>query len=309
MTMGDFDSVDFPRFERPTRAHWAPIFLSPISGSEERLVIGVAVIGENGFHIEAANALSRLQCLYGAQSDIVIQVAGIALDELNFDIASRSIKALHEFNPSTTGISVGAVRAAEGLSLQNIGSAWMTALSSLYDADLTSLALEADDPESTFEDRFEALASGDRLPALVLDYVTESRAGLAQFFRSDLGKRPRRRQSHEVSIDFTGSKLVANFGTLQVGQITRSVDLIKRRLWDLKVERDSETAAVFQRNHEMLIQMPAENDPQVSERQYENLETARQALEEQADQEELRLEAFTSVSEIGQRILAVEKAA
>ena len=144
------------------------------------------------------------------------------------------------------------------------------------------------------------------MPALVLDYVVENRAGLAEFFRSDLGKRPRRRSSHEVSIDFTGSKLVANFGTLQVGQITRSVDLIKRRLWDLKVERDSQASAVFPREHEMLIQIPAQNDPQVSERQFENLEVARQALEAQADQEELRLEAFTSVAEIGQRVLAAE---
>lgn len=304
--IADLESSAFPAFTTSIRAHWAPIFLSPIRGSEERLVIGVAVFNADGFHIEAANALNRLQCLYGSQADIVIQVAGVALDELNYDFASRSAQALLDFRPLITGVSVGDVREAEGVSLQAIGAAWMSALSSLYDTDAVAVALESDDPEATYEDRFEALASGDRLPALVLDYVVENRAGLAGFFRSDLGKRPRRRRSHEVSIDFTGSKLVANFGTLQVGQITRSVDLIKRRLWDLKVERDSEASTAFHREHEMLIQMPAPNDPQVSEKQFENLEVARQALEEQADQEDLRLEAFTSVAEIGQRVLASE---
>lgn len=306
--IADFDISSFPTFARSLRAQWAPVFLTPIRGSEERLVIGVAVLSDSGFHIEAANALSRLQCLYGAQADIVIQVAAIALDELRYDLSARYAEALLDFRPTITGVSLGSVRESEGVSLQSIGQAWMSALSSLYDADALAVALEAEDTEATYEDRFEALASGDRLPVLVLDYVVGERAGLAGFFRSDLGKRPRRRSSHEVSIDFTGSKLVANFGTLQVGQISRSVDLIKRRLWDLKVERDSETAAVFRRSHEMLIQMPAPNDPQVSEKQYENLDIAKKALEEQADQEELRLEAFTSVAAIGQRVLLSEQA-
>lgn len=302
----DLESTAFPAFAVSIRGQWAPIFLSPIRGSEERLVIGVAVFNSDGFHIEAANALTRLQCLYGLQADIVIQVAGVALDELKIDFASRAAQAVIDFRPSITGVSVGALRAAEGVSLQEIGVNWMSALSSLYDRQVSAVSLEANDPDDTYEDRFEALASGDRLPALVLDYVMENRVGLASFFRPDLGKQPRRRRSHEVSIDFTGSKLVANFGTLQAGQITRSVDLIKRRLWDLKVERDSETAVAFHREHEMLIQMPAPDDPQVTERQFENLELARSALEEQADQEELRLETFSSVPDIGRRILEAE---
>ncbi len=306
MMIVDLASSAFPALHDSTHAQWAPIFLSPIRGSEERLVIGVAVLSAEGFHIEAANALTRLQCLYGSQADIVIQVAGVALDELRYDLASRSTQALLDFRPSITGVSIGELRQTEGVSLQSIGAAWMSSLSSLYDSDAAAIALEIDDPEATYEDRFEALASGDRLPVLVLDYVVDNRAGLAGFFRSDLGKRPRRRRSHEVSIDFTGSKLVANFGTLQVGQITRSVDLIKRRLWDLKVDRDSDTG-VFPREHEMLIQMPAADDPQVSDKQFENLEVARLALEEQADQEELRLEAYSTVAEIGQRVLAAEQ--
>lgn len=306
--IADFDTSSFPAFARSIRAQWAPVFLTPIRGSEERLVVGIAVLSDSGFHIEPANALTRLHCLYGAQADIVIQVAANALDEMRYDLSARHAEALLDFRPTITGVSLGSVRVAEGVSLQSIGQAWMSALSSLYDADAVTVALEADDPEATYEERFEALTSGDRLPVLVLDYVVGERAGLAGFFRSDLGKRPRRRRSHEVSIDFTGSKLVANFGTLQVGQISRSVDLIKRRLWDLKVERDSETAEVFRRSHEMLIQMPAPNDPQVSERQYENLDVAKKALEEQADQEELRLEAFTSVAAIGQRVLLSEQA-
>jgi hypothetical protein len=302
----DLDETSFPRFVNAIRANWAPVFLSPIRGSQERLVIAIAVFNEEGFHIEAANALSRLQCLYGSQADIVIQVASVALDELQFDLAARSASAVSDFRPTITGLTVGDIRLAEGISLQSIGVAWMSAMSSLYDLNVSDAVLETDDLDATYEDRFEALATGDRLPRLVLDYVVAERNGLANFFRNDLSGTQRRRRSHEVSIDFTGSKLVANFGTLQATRLTQSVDLIKRRLWDLKVDRDSETSDVFRRNHEMLIQVPADGDPQVSERQFEKLTVARKALEEQADQEELRLEAFNSVSAIGQRVLVAE---
>lgn len=304
----NLNSDSFPSLENPVRANWAPIFLSPIRASQERLIIGVAVFNEAGFHIEAANALSRLQCLYGTQSDIVIQVAGITLDELQADLAARSAMAVMDFRPSITGVSIGEIREADGISLQAIGVSWMSALSSLYDAEAAGLNAEtATLDELSYEDKFEAFAGGDRLPKLVLDYVVEARSGLAGFFRSDLAtQQQRRRRSHEVSIDFSGSQLVANFGTLSVGQISRSVDLIKRRLWDLKVDRDSETTNAFSRQHEMLIQMPSPNDPQVSERQFEHLEVARKALETQADQEELRLEAYTTVAEIGRRVLTAE---
>lgn len=304
----DLDSESFPSFAHSTRAKWAPIFLSPIRGSQERLVIGVAVFNDTGFHVEAANALSRLQCLYGLQADIVIQVAGIALDELTADFSAQSGDAIAKFRPSITGVSVGDVGDAEGASLQSIGAAWMGALSSLYDSSAVDISLEQEDLDGSFEGLFEALAGGDRLPKLVLDYVIGERVGLASFFRSDLTGRQRRRRNHEVSIDFSGSQLVANFGTLKVGQLGKSVDLIKRRLWDLKVDRDTETSLVFRRDHEMLIQIPARGDPQVSEKQFDNLEVARRSLEEQADQVELRMEAFTSVEDIGKRVLEAEPA-
>lgn len=113
MIIADIDSNAFPSLSRSIRANWAPIYLSPLRGSEERLVIGVAVFNEVEFHIEAANSLSRLQCLYEGQADIVIQVAGIALDDLKYDMAARSREAIRDFRPSVTGISLGDVRDAE----------------------------------------------------------------------------------------------------------------------------------------------------------------------------------------------------
>lgn len=304
----NIQSDAFPALESGVRARWAPIFLSPIRGSDERLVIGIAVVSERAFHIEAANALDRLRCLYLDQADIVIQVTGIVLDHLRSDLATRGLQALTDYRPVVTGVSLGTLREGEGVSLESIGVSWMKALSSLYDTQGSGVLKELDDADESFEAQYEALSGIDRLPKLVLEYVSSTKQSLEVFFRPDLSGRQRRRRSHEVSIDFSGSRLVANFGTLQSGQIARSVGLIKRRLWDLKVQRDSEKDQPFSRSHEMLIQMPSENDPQITERQFENIHTALVSLEQQADQEELRLEAFTSVADIGQRVLDAELA-
>jgi hypothetical protein len=183
----------------------------------------------------------------------------------------------------------------------------MRTLSSLYRE-----APEAGEVPQDFDELdAQADAPGDRLPALVLDYVAERRDGLTNYFSSDIREGRRRRivgRSHEVIIDFSGSRLVANFGTLRAGALVRSVDLIKRRLWDLKVERDGEQSPMLIRQHEMIVQAPPDNDPQVSSKQRENIKEALGALEAQADQEELRLRALATVDAIGDHVMEAEAA-
>lgn len=103
-------------------------------------------------------------------------------------------------------------------------------------------------------------------------------------------------------------KLVANFGTLASSNFTASIGRIKTRLWDLKVDRDSEPSVLATRDHEMIVQHPPMNDPQLTEKQVGRLKEALQALEEQADQEEIRLRPLNTVEEIGEHILLREAA-
>jgi hypothetical protein len=67
-----------------------------------------------------------------------------------------------------------------------------------------------------------------------------------------------------VRIDFAGSKLVANFAVLKPQAAAKSVGNIKQRLWDLKVNRDREpTQDLGMRRHEMFVQHPRADDPQL----------------------------------------------
>jgi len=232
MTRVNFESSLFPSLEQPKRAHWCPVFISPIRGSPERLIIAIAVANKEEFHLETANALFRLRCVYGIHADIIMQAANVAIAELKADLQSLRLQALMDFRPTISGITVGDIRAAEGASLEAIGAAWMSAMSCLYSPTIKPHKI----PESSEEQdgllSTDAFATGDRLPNLVCDYVSNLRQGLRNAFRADMGKQTRRNRSHEIAIHFNGSRLVANFGTLRVGHLPRSIDLIKRRMWD-----------------------------------------------------------------------------
>jgi len=309
MTEQEFSTAVFPAFQRSVRARWAPVLLEPIAGSYERLVIGVAVVGDNGFHLEIANALDRLKCLYSEDAQGAIYAIRLATEHLNHDLSARALEALTDPKPAISGVIIGECREAEGESYQAIGASWMRTLSSLYVAGIGDMGALADDIEEEADSQAEG--GNDRLPLLVLHYVRERREGYSRFFSSDLQEGRKRRiagRSHEILIDFSGSKLVANFGTLRAGGITPSVNVIKRRLWDLKVDRDQEPNTLLVRPHEMILQCPHRDDPQVTQRQYDGIQQALEALEKQADQEALRLRAMTTVAEIGEHVLVAEAA-
>ena len=58
----------------------------------------------------------------------------------------------------------------------------------------------------------------------------------------------------------------------------------------------------------MILQRQPLDDPQVTSRQHASVQEALQALEKQADQEELRLRALNTVAEIGEHVLMAEAA-
>ncbi|MFZ3485305.1 hypothetical protein [Sphingomonas sp. 3-13AW] len=262
-------------------------------------------MSDEGHHVERANALEKLDCLYGAQAQIVRHAATLILAQLEGDIASRGAEALTDFDPPLEGAAAGGLRKGEGATLSAIGSSWMGAISSLYDSE-RARALHGDgEVVEVIHPAEVSAAFADRLPILVYDYILKQAPGLASYFRPDLrGHSARKRRSYEVTIDFASGNVAANFGTLQAGKLAPSVRLIKNRLWDLRVDRDR--AAMFNRKYELLVQVPNFGDPQFSDLQLRNVEEARRELEQQADQEELRLTTFSSVEDIGNRILEIQ---
>jgi len=207
-----------------------------------------------------------------------------------------------------SGVALGEVREAEGASLTEIARDWMAVLSSLYDPEMVHEALAQPATANAVAKKADKVE--DRLPQLVLKQVSSRNLAIAQYFNARIaaGKQRRRRSAaHEVEIDYKGRKLVANFATLTAGRLAPAVGNIKQRLWDLKIDRERDEAHDG-RLHELMIQVPRPDDPQVSEKQYANLETEYAGLEQQADELKLILRQFNTPEQIGLHIVQKEAA-
>lgn len=295
----------FPAFDAGVRAVWAPILLEPIAGSYERLVVGVAAANGAEYVVLEANAMERLRCLLGTDGDTIMYAVRIAIDHLSTDLAARGVEAIRNPISAVSGVALAVPREGEGASLQALALSWLSQLSSLHDSRRADEPYEDEQPDEIEQTDGPA----DTLPTMILRYVAARQEGFTRYFSSELREgRARRGRSHEVHIDFAGSKLVANFGTLRASAIGQSVTLLKRRLWDLKVARDGQTGTAFHRLHEMIVYTPPPDDPSVSAKQRSNLGEALHALEEQSDQEQLRFRPLSSVPSIGERVLEAEAA-
>ncbi len=304
--MPNFKPEQFPSLKRSVQAKWAPIYLSPVLGSPERFVIGVVAMNDSGFYVERANALRRFECLYGTAAETVVFAAELALDEMETDCANRGMEALNDPLPGFSGVSVGELADGESHSLADVAQTWLASISSVYDAD--SARLNKSPTVHTLVD-IDAVGTVERLPSLVLDYVKTRRVGLEKFFSEDIrtGRKSRRRSNyHAVVIDFSGSHLVANFGTLRPR--AASADAIKIRMWNLIANREMEKGTIGTRVHEMIVQHPTAVDPQISEHQFNAIQEAIEGLTEQAKNEGVKFNPMSNVDQIGKHILDVEAA-
>ncbi len=293
--------LKFPDLDTSKRGYWAPVFLSPILGSPERFVIAVAVVSDSGFHIEQANQMRRLTCLYGRDAETALFAAEVALEELHISLAERGKAALVEGAIVFSGVTLGSISEGEARSLERLGKTWMSALSSLYRFNPNPLENELDERND--------VSSIDHLPTLVLDHVFNIDPIVANKFSEEIRSNRRRRSSSAIagiSIDFNGSRLVANLATLQSSATALAVDRIKRKMFDLKVRRDKDGGLLEARDHEIILFTPPLDIAFINEKQTDRIDDALGSLREQSTNEGLGFLALGAVHDIGGRIIKSE---
>jgi hypothetical protein len=287
----------FPAADRTVGADWAPVILEPIEGSYERLVVGIAAVAGNEVLVMPANDLGRLRCLYGPRAAGVLDIVSMSLahlQELLFENGSSALRKDLLFS----GLSLGKVRKGEGNNLEELAEAWLASLSSLHNSGRDTVSLTLQGEKDLMQQR-----ATEPLGTEVLQIVARTKPALGTFFNRDIVEGRVRRRSVRVQepiIDFVGERLVANFDVIRSDRLTPSIDAIKRRMWDLKVDRDNRHSKRF--THEMLVRTL------VFDENKEHLVTeALGELEKQADQQSLRLESFDSPKEIANRVLEIEQ--
>lgn len=293
----------FPSLEKMIRASWAPIILDPTSEGYERLVVGFTAVSQNDFLVKKIDSLYKLRCLYGDESKSIFNIVDLFVDSLKEDISRRKIDALREPRSIASNIFLGDLRDGAGRNLEEIYKNWARMICSFYEDTEEPLISSTVETKKTKEK--------DRLAQLIVEYVTSKRNSLLPCFREEWRLAKKRSSSSSygpAQIDFSGSNLVANLGTLRFASVPNSVRQIKFQMWDLLIDRDNNRDSLFHRDHEMLVLRPANDDPQMTEGQSERVNDALLELEYQADKEELRLRPFHSIAAMGDRLLEAEAA-
>jgi hypothetical protein len=308
----DLSTADFPVSRGHRRFRWAPLLFHPVQFAQDRLTIGLVVTDDAEAHLLSANRLNKLECLFAGRSEDAIFAASVALEAVQARLISKGLEAVRDFESPVSGVVLGSFREAEASDWQSLAVRWLEASSPLYERPaekFPSVYRQEEDEIYGNPNRAIGLPGPrERLPLLVLEYISDQRPTFARYFSPRVSKPNTRRPSYEAAIDYAGVRVVANFGTLFASR-AQSVNNIKRRMWDLSVDMEREEGSMLKRQHEMIVQAPQKNDPQISDVQFKNVTDALRVLEEEADTKQIRLLPMTSVQEIGQHLLKLEAAA
>lgn len=111
-----------------------PVLYKPILGSPEQLVVGVLCASAAGWHLERANRLDRLICLYGKNVDGLLLAIEVGLDTLEAAIQLPEF-SVTDFRAGVSGMHLGEMSTTEEASLKAAAMYWLTSNCSLFSAE------------------------------------------------------------------------------------------------------------------------------------------------------------------------------
>lgn len=305
-----FAAEQFPSKAALQRGVWAPLLFAPNPDSPERLVIAVAAVAGNEFHVAVADAAKRLSCLYGEAATTALLVQQGSVQALEADIAIRGLDALRDAVPAFSGVTVGALREGEACSMRELATSWLDAISSLHSARRRD-TLANEEAVETAVATIQAQTDNDRLPVLVYKAVEEADPQLGSYFSADIRSRARktpRPAPQKVFIGFAGSNVVANFATLNPARPRPMIDHIKRLMWDLARHQDDEaTRFIGKRNYEMIVFHRDESDPDYDEAKAPVLNEMLGDLKDQGAKDGIGVQPQASVAAIADHVRFVER--
>jgi hypothetical protein len=296
----------FPSADDFEAMAWAPILFQPILGSKEQFIVGIAAASSRDCCLVRANMLDRLNCFYTKDGEFLINLIETALDELERDLRSRGKLALVEYSPSISGILIGDIEKTKGPSCQEVATAWISAMSSLY-----ARGAKASKSDSNIVEALDISKKLpiDNLPREVLTYVKGQYPALEDYFSEAVKNKKARNKRSGINVDYSSSRIVVNFCTLSAKRFLSSTHNIKTRLWDLSASHDSNDGFLPRRAHEIILKWPHLEDSELTRKQVAELSEAVDDFKSQSIGKGLGVVPLHTVEEIGDYLLEREKAA
>lgn len=301
--MANLSAASFPDLQTKVQGKWAPILLRPLLDSPEQLVIGVVAEARGSLHLEPANELDRLACLYERRARELIFASKVCLNSVREQLLAHET-SLDELRAPASGVEIGPTQDAVGQSAAHIAQFWMQSLSSLYRVrDARALILA---PTREVADLAPKSTPADLVPSEVLAHVIRRNPLLRANFSPDIALGRRRRSSSvQVLIDYRSPRLTANFDVLPAKARMPAMHRIVKRMWDLEIERDRNRIS-HPDHYEMLVEYPALELKTISQPISARVTEMLRDLESQADERQIRLRPFPNTREMGNHILETE---
>ena len=296
-----FDASSFPSLQGRDEALWAPIFITPIAGSPERLVAAVAVVSAKERFISVATGLEKLRCLYGENSQLILAATHSALAEFEAELKDRGKEAIAVPQQRTGIISVGEARRVTANELKGMALNWLRTISSLHD----NFALQV----MSGNELVSRKPRGEQLPASVWDLAVRKKSPISHYFNASIRDRSRRGAPlSKVELDYQGRRVIANFSTIRpyVTDVRGEFNRMTRRLWELDVSQvragHYDSDAVL---YELIIQKPILED---FHGKADRISNALEDLKGQADEKNLILRQFDNAQQIVEHLESKEAA-
>jgi hypothetical protein len=296
-----FNASSFPSLHGRDEALWAPIFITPIAGSPERLVAAVAVVSAQERYVSVATGLEKLRCLYGENSQLILAATHAALAEFEAELKDRGKFAIATPQQRAGIISVGEARRVAANDLKSMALNWLRTISSLHD----NFALQV----VSGNDSVSRKPRGEQLPASVWDFAVRKKSPISNYFNASIRDRSRRGAPlSKVDLDYQGKRVIANFSTIRpyVTDVRGEFNRMTRRLWELDVSQvragHYDSDAVL---YELIIQKPILED---FHGQADRIVNALEDLKGQADEKNLILRQFDNAEQIVEHLERKEAA-
>lgn len=265
---------------------WRPIFWEPVSGTGERLMVGV--LHGYGGEIQGIRTIRDdvLSCLFGKSAVGLRRLIDHGLS--SYQGAARVVGSLDPFGDSMVGLFPGPVRVTEASSVAELLQTACLLYSSLGNLDRLDEAEESDSPQQDDVNK--------RFGSEVREFVLGTRPDLISYFsRSAVlvqGGQP-------VRFGFFSPRAVMHFTVIH--PVRHSASMRDARAKIFEIDRARQVAGID--IAALIAAVPREDDATLGSKQREQLKANKIEIESEADSVGLRWYPVHNASDGADRLI------
>jgi hypothetical protein len=264
---------------------WRPLFWEPVTGTGERIMIGIVHDFEGTVSAQRLIRDDVLDCLFGKGSSGLKNLLEHALSLYRTAATEVGVPAV---GMSMMGLYPGDLRQTEVRSLVELLHVAVLLYSSLANLDKIDDLDEEDAPQQEDGNR--------RFSTDVKQEVGEIRPDLLRFFgRSG----PLVDGGQKVKFGYFSPKAVLHFSVLNAVRQAAGVRDARARLWELQRARDVSGVT----RAALITAIPREDDATLGAKQRDHLKANKLEVESEADSVRMRLYAVSTVHEAVQALI------